>query len=173
MADYEKWKEQANITYEQLFHPWWAQPHAGLFALIMKLDKELGREKTLRLIKETTTELAKGDAKTKRVESDDPETVIQTLVEWTNMGSEKVQHLLEYEIYPSKQDEYHLDVTKCLYVKAALDMGVPAELAYQWICYNDYVIANILHPNIKLNRPRCLMLGHDRCEFHYTYEQTP
>jgi hypothetical protein len=168
---HEKWKENANLTYEQLFNPWWAYPHPGLFALIMKLDKELGREKTLQLIKETTTKLAKGDSKTKRIQSDDPETIIQELVKWTNMTSEMVQHLLEFEIFPSSPREYHLNVTKCLYAKSALEMGVPKELAYQWICYNDYVIAGILHPNIKLDRPKCLMLGDDRCEFHYTFEE--
>jgi len=167
---HEGWKKNANVTYEQLFKPWWAYPHPGLFALLMRLDKELGREKTLQLIKETTEQLAKGDANTRRVQSEDPETVIQTLVKWTNMDSDAVKHLLEFEIYPSSRREYHIDVTKCLYAKTAHEMGVPKELAYQWICYNDYVIAGILHPKIRLNRPKCLMLGDEKCEFHYTFE---
>jgi hypothetical protein len=50
-------------------------------------------------------------------------------------------------------------------------MGVPKELAYQWICYTDYVVAGILHQKIRLNRPKCLMLGDDRCEFHYTFDE--
>jgi hypothetical protein len=168
---YSKWKEKANITYDQFFRPWWVIPHPGLFALIMKLDKELGREKTLQIIKETTDKLARGDAKTRRVQSEDPEVVMQELIKWTNMNSESNRHLLEFEIFSSSPREYNLDVTKCLYAKSALEMGVPKELAYQWICYNDYVIAGVLHPKIKLNRPKCLMLGDDKCEFHYTFEE--
>ncbi len=58
------WKENSNVSYEQLFKPWWPTTHPGLFALIMKLDRELGREKTLQIIRETVEQLAEGDAKT-------------------------------------------------------------------------------------------------------------
>ena len=123
----------------------------------------------MQIIKETTEQLIKDDPKkhTQRVNSEDPETMISELVKWTNMSSESVQHIPGFEILPSSPREYKLKVTKCLYARTVRDMDA-ADLGYQWICSNDYVIAETLHPKIMLTRTKTLMQGDDCCEFHYT-----
>lgn len=61
------------------------------------------------------------------------------------------------------------DVTRCDYVRAYRDMGLPEELVALLSCARDEPFARAYDPRLEFSRSQTLALGADRCCFTFTW----
>ena len=76
---------------------------------------------------------------------------------------------LTIENVQSGLEELAFDVTRCAYVEAYRDMGMPEALAGNLSCCRDEPFATAYSPNIVMDRPETIGAGAPRCRFRFTW----
>lgn len=139
--------------------------HRKFIQFAQFLEKELGREKMLELVKKHSTErllmVAKRDQK--RLGNTDFKSYISIFRDPGMLQS------LTMEIIEDTDKVFEIKVTECLgattYLKAKA-----GHIGYARICWGDYAWAQGFNPKIKLIRDKTLMQGHDHCNHRYVWE---
>ena len=132
--------------------------------LARALEKEMGKEKLIEFLKETTTE--RGLEIGKNQASRSPDNSLDTYVNQFRGGYE---NSLTKEIVEDTEKAFELKVTECLWASAfhRMDAG---DLGYAWVCFGDYAWARGFNPKIEMVRDKTLMQGHDFCNHRYIWK---
>jgi len=151
---------ERTLTYRQLLE----RQFMNFITLAKGLEKEMGKEKTIALLKNVSTE-GQTDLG-KRQASSMPDNSFAAYVGQFRSGYENT---LTKEIVEDSETAFELKVTECIWADTFLKAKA-ADIGYAWICWGDYAWAEGFNPKIKMVRDKTLMQGHDRCNHRYLWK---
>lgn len=128
------------------------------------MQKELGEEKVIELIKKSTEERMREQAKAdiKRLGGTDFKTYISIFRDPRMLAS------LNMEIIEDTDTVFEIRVTDCLSAESFLPSKA-GDIGYAAVCWGDYNWASDFNPKIKMVRDKTLMQGHDYCNHKYMW----
>ncbi len=143
------------LTYKQFF----AIRYRESIQLAKALTEELGKEKTIALLKKhTAARMTRvGQAQAKR----SPDTNFSTYVA-TFKDPERYKNTLTMDIVEDTDKVFELKVTECIWAKTYLDADA-GDIGFASVCYGDYAWAEGFNPEIKMVRDKTLMEGAPIC----------
>jgi hypothetical protein len=71
---------------------------------------------------------------------------------------------------PVESFEDFVTTIACLYADTWRSWDAP-EVGYAWHCAGDFALIEAIHPNLRLERPKSLMMGDDCCNFKMIWEE--
>jgi hypothetical protein len=128
------------------------------------LQKEIGNEKVIELIKKHTDErlLQRAKEDLKRLGKSDFKSYISIF------RDPRMQASLTMEIIQDTDKIFEIKVTDCLAAESFLPYKA-GDIGYAAVCWGDYIWAEGFNPKIKLIRDKTLMQGHDCCNHKYIW----
>jgi len=128
------------------------------------LQKEIGEEKVIELIKKNTEEQMRerAQADLKRLGNSDFKSYISIFRDPAMLAS------LNMEIIEDSDTVFEIRVTDCLSAEAFLPYKA-GDIGYAAVCWGDYNWASDFNPKIKMVRDKTLMQGHDCCNHKYMW----
>ncbi len=128
------------------------------------LQKEIGEERVIELIKKNTEERMHEQAKEdlKRLGNSDFKSYISIFRDPGMLAS------LTMEIIEDSDTVFEIKVTDCLSAEAFLPYKA-GDIGYAAVCWGDYNWASDFNLKIKLVRDKTLMQGHEYCNHKYMW----
>jgi len=128
------------------------------------LQKELGEEEVIRLIKKHTDErmLQRAKKDLERLGNSDFKTYISIFRDPRMLAS------LNMEIIQDTDKVFEIKVTDCLSAESFLPYNA-GDIGYASVCWGDFIWAEGFNSKIKLIRDKTLMQGHDCCNHKYIW----
>ncbi len=128
------------------------------------LQKEIGEEKVIELIKKETEQRMFDQAKSdlKRLGKSDFSSYISIFRDPRMLAS------LTMEIIEDTDSVFEIKVTDCLSAESFLPYKA-GDIGYAAVCWGDYNWASDFNPKIKMVRDKTLMQGHDCCNHKYMW----
>jgi len=128
------------------------------------LQKEIGEERVIELIKKQTEQRLKEQAKRdlQRLGNSDFKSYISIFRDPEMLAS------LTMEIIEDTDTVFEIRVTDCLAAESFLPYKA-GDIGYAAVCWGDYNWALDFNPKIKLIRDKTLMQGHDYCNHKYIW----
>jgi len=74
---------------------------------------------------------------------------------------------LTHEVVEDTANAFELRVTECLWATVFREAGLDGEIGHAAVCNMDYTWPKAFSANIKMERNRTLMQGHDHCNHRY------
>lgn len=136
-----------------------------MIALARYLEKELGKEKMINLVKRKTTQewLKFGQNSAKELGKNDLNSYVTQF-----RSIENYKNRLLKEVVEDTEKAFELKVTKCIWADTFL-MAKAGDIGFAYVCFGDYAWAEGFNPKIKLVRDKTLMQGHDYCNHRYIW----
>lgn len=144
-----------------------AQFNAAFIPFIKFCAQELGREKTIEMLKAFVSEGSVEGAK--RVAQRLGKNDFEALKSFFSPSSPAYANTLTFTLPESTDKVHELKVTECLYAKIFLDAGV-GDLGYAGVCFGDYAFARSFNPQIEMVRDKTLMQGDPFCNHRYLWK---
>ena len=159
MFDNEFEKE---LTYRQFS----ANQYSAYIRLAKALSKDLGKDKTMELLKKYTAErmLRVGQAQAKS----SPDVNFNTYVAMFR-GPEGYKNTLTKEVMEDTDTAFELKVTECIWASTFLKADA-GDIGYAGVCYGDYAWAEGFNPQIEMVRDKTLMEGAPYCNHRYIWK---
>ena len=161
-----KYQEKMELTYEQYFR----DSVQSTVELARAFEHDLGRDRTLKIIKKWTEKSAAEAVKNqmskkpiknfedfKRLRKEQEKTPV-----WTHMLT-----LTHPEETPTK---FCCNITECLWAKTFKEMNA-TDLGYILCCGQDFATARAYHPRMRLKRTKTLMQGDNYCNHIYYWKE--
>lgn len=79
------------------------------------------------------------------------------------------QHSLTWEIVEDTDSAFEVRVSECLWSKTFREVQA-ADIGYATICHQDYAFARAYNPQMRMERTKTLMQGHDCCNHRWLWE---
>jgi hypothetical protein len=148
------------MTYRRLA----AMRHRSFIRFARFLQKEIGEDRVIELIKKNTEQRLKEQAQRdlKRLGKSDFKSYISIFRDPGMLAS------LTMEIIEDTDTVFEIRVTDCLAAESYLPYNA-GDIGYAAVCWGDYNWATDFNPNIKLIRDKTLMQGHDCCNHKYIW----
>ena len=131
--------------------------------LVAAFEKELGREKTRRIVAEVIRGLA-ADTGRRLAAGRNGDSAVRdfaaSMEPWTRGGA------LELEVVELTDDSYAFNVTRCKYAEMYRELGLE-ELGYTLSCNRDASLIEGFAPEIEFTRKQTIMQGASHCDFRY------
>lgn len=134
-------------------------------SLAKNLEKELGKDKTLAMLKKFTAErqLNNGQRQAKQAPDNSFERYVSMF-----RDPKRYTTTLTKEVVEDTDKVFELKVTECIWAKTFLDAKA-ADIGFAMVCYGDYAWAEGFNPKIKMVRDKTLMEGHAICNHRYLW----
>jgi hypothetical protein len=128
------------------------------------LQRELGEERVIQLIKKHTDErmLERAKKDLERLGKSDFKSYLSIFRDPRMLAS------LTMEIVQDTDSIFEIKVTECLAAESFLPHKA-GDIGYAAVCWGDYIWAEGFNPKIKLIRDKTLMQGHDCCNHRYIW----
>ena len=149
-----------DITYRRFA----AIRHRSFIRFARFLQKEIGEERVIELIKKETEQRLNAQAKRdlERLGNSDFKSYISIFRDPGMLSS------LTMEIIEDTDKVFEIRVTDCLAAESFLPHKA-GDIGYAAVCWGDYNWATDFNPKIKLIRDKTLMQGHDCCNHKYIW----
>lgn len=154
--------EKADITWEGVFRFAFQQNYVPT---MKALAAQIGNEKFVRMLQETSSEMARTGAAARAAKF----TFADFVAGLTKSVPPLYQHALSGEIVEQTAQTFEYNVTQCLWARMFREEEA-ADIGYAAVCYPDYAIASALSPKLKLTRNKTLMQGADCCNLRYVMQ---
>jgi hypothetical protein len=138
--------------------------HRSFIRFARFLQKEIGEERVIELIKKETEQRLNAQAKRdlERLGNSDFKSYISIFRDPGMLSS------LTMEIIEDTDKVFEIRVTDCLAAESYLPHKA-GDIGYAAVCWGDYNWATDFNPKIKLIRDKTLMQGHDCCNHKYIW----
>jgi len=138
--------------------------HRSFIRFARFLQKEMGEERVIELIKKETEQRLNAQAKRdlERLGKSDFKSYISIFRDPGMLAS------LTMEIIEDTDKVFEIRVTDCLAAESFLPYKA-GDIGYAAVCWGDYNWATDFNPKIKLVRDKTLMQGHDYCNHKYIW----
>jgi len=166
----EKWDYKVTQSIAEIFQPHWELPHKAILEIERELEKTMGREKALELIGNVSERLIKEQVK--EMLKENPINSFEDFLKlFQGVSDEGMWDKVSVDEYIRVGENIRESKTvQCLYTDVWNKWGAP-EVGYQWHCAIDFAFVKALHPNLRLERTKTLMLGDDCCNFKMIWEE--
>jgi hypothetical protein len=131
-------------------------------ALIRKFYPIIGKDRTLKLVKDVVWETTLRTTKGPQMES------FEDFLKWG--ASELIKKTTEREAQKVKRNEVSFKITKCLWAEIFKTMKA-SDIGKILVCYSDFPRAKAWSPRLKLERTRTIMEGAPYCDFRYIWKE--
>ena len=130
---------------------------------IKTLKEELGEDEIIRLLNIYSADYGRaiGEMQAERM----PDTSFKTFV--SQFRPPRYSSILTHEVIEDTEKAFELRVTECLIAEVFHANGVGGEIGHAAVCNMDYYWPTAFNPNLKMERNRTLMQGHDHCNHRY------
>jgi hypothetical protein len=130
--------------------------------IIHAVSEELGREKTLALLRRVISDLARQSGTDLAMQLGEAtlSAFSGSLDRWREGGA------LEIEMLESSEERLSFNVTRCRYAEMYRALGL-AELGSSLSCQRDFSLVEGFNPAIRLSRTQTLMEGAPFCNFRF------
>jgi hypothetical protein len=130
--------------------------------LVETLAKEFGRDKVLRVIRDSVVEIARrqGSELGRAMGGNSLRHFRDSLVHWTRDDA------LSIEVIEENDQAFAFNVTRCRYAEMYRHLGIP-QLGPILSCSRDFALIEGFNPKIRLARTQTLMEGAPFCDFRY------
>jgi len=156
------WTEKSDMTWEAIFRFAFQR---NFIPYMKALAAQIGNEKFVRMLQETTSEIArKGIAKRSTSKFD-----FASFAAGMKSPPPLYQHALVAEMVEDTAQAFEYRISQCLWAKMFREQDA-ADIGYAAICHPDFAVASALTPKLKLIRTKTLMQGHDCCNHRYVME---
>lgn len=149
------------LSYSQVFN----MRYREFIELAKALEKEMGKEKLIAFLKEKTKNemFEYGKVQAKKAEDKSLNSYVE------QFRGENYKDLLTKEVVVDTETEFELKVTECIWASTFLKQEA-GEIGFAAVCYGDYWWPKGFNENIKFERDKTLMQGHDCCNHKYFVE---
>jgi hypothetical protein len=162
-----KFLEDSGFTYKDVYEfafRDWLIPH------MQNLSNEIGQEKFIKMLKESSAKIASQSAKqwAESIPKNDFATFVTSN---RNLLTQNRfwKNVLSHEIVKQTENEYEVKFTECLWAKTFREANA-SDIGYASSCYQDYAYSTSYNPKLKLIRDKTLMQGEDFCHFRWIWE---
>jgi hypothetical protein len=133
--------------------------------LILGFIAEFGRERTVRVVREVVSELAKeaGANFAEAAADKSLNTFAGCLEIWKAGGA------LEIELLEQNETQLDFNVTRCQFAEMYRSLGL-ADLGASLSCQRDFTLIEGFNPEITLERTQTIMEGACHCDFRFRAE---
>ncbi len=130
---------------------------------IKTLQEELGEEEIIRLLNIYSADFGRaiGEMQAERM----PDTSFQTFV--SQFRPPRYSSILTHEVVEDTEKAFGLRVTECCIAETFQAAGLGGAIGHAAVCNMDYYWPTAFNPNLKMERNRTLMQGHDHCNHRY------
>ena len=130
---------------------------------INTLKAELGEDEIIRLLNIYSADFGRaiGAMQAQRM----PDTTFQTFV--GQFRPPRYSSILTHEVVEDTDKAFGLQVTECVIAETFQAAGLGGAIGHAAVCNMDYYWPTAFNPNLKMERNRTLMQGHDHCNHRY------
>jgi len=148
------------ITYKQ----WMQQRHNKYIGILKHLEKDIGKEKLLDMLKRASYEdnVQLGKRLSSRIPS------LKAFAGPFRDENSGVGRGIVREIVEDTESAFEMRITACL-TEIVFREADALDLGYACVCHADFGLPVGLNPKLKLMRTKTLMQGHDCCNHRYVW----
>lgn len=148
------------ISYRQFY----AIQYQDFITMARALEQELGKEKTIELLKKSTSDRLFNLGKMQASRMKD-----NSFSSYTEQFRSGYDNLLTKNIVEDSDKAFELKVSECIWA-VTFNRTKAGDIGYAWVCWGDYAWAEGFNSKIKLVRDKTLMQGHDCCNHRYIWQ---
>jgi len=139
------------------------QGQGAFIRFIKTLKEELGEDEIIRLLNIYSADFGRaiGEMQAERM----PDTSFKTFV--SQFRPPRYSSILTHEVVEDTEKAFGLRVTECCIAEVFHAAGVGGAIGHAAVCNMDYYWPTAFNPNLKMERTRTLMQGHDHCNHRY------
>ncbi len=139
------------------------QANRSFIRFIKTLQGELGEDELIRLLKVNSADYGRriGEMQAERTS----DTSLKAFV--AQYRPPRYSSILTHEVVEDTEKAFGLRVTECCIAEVFQAAGVGGEIGHAAVCNMDYYWPTGFNPNLKMERDRTLMQGHDHCNHRY------
>lgn len=151
-------REMPPLTYLQ----WAQQRNARYIGILKHLEKDLGKQRLLELLKKASyaENVALGKRLSSRIDS------MRTFAGPFRDENSGVGRTIVREIIEDSDTAFEMKVTECL-TETIFRKADAVDLGYACVCHADFGLPEGMDLDFKLIRTKTLMQGHDCCNHRY------
>lgn len=151
-------RERPPMTYLQ----WAQQRNARYIGILKQLEKDIGKERLLELLKKASyaENVALGKRLSPRIDS------MRTFAGPFRDPNSGVGQTIIREIIEDSDTAFEMKITECL-TEVVFRKADAQDLGYACVCHADFGLPEGMDLDIKLIRTKTLMQGHDCCNHRY------
>lgn len=153
---------ERKMTYRQML----MLRYREFFLLAQTLEKELGRERAIEIIKNNTKD--KMFAYGKSQASGKSDTSLSAYVDQFRDKNPAYKITLTKKVVEDTEKAFELKVTECIWASTFLSYK-RGDIGFAAVCYGDYFWPQGFNPKIKMVRDKTLMQGHEYCNHRYIW----
>lgn len=139
------------------------QRNRAFIRFIKTLQEELGEDELVRLLNINSAEYGRwiGEMQAERAS----DTSLRTFV--AQFRPPRYSSILTHEVVEDTEKAFELRVTECCIAETFQAAGLGGAIGHAAVCNMDYYWPTGFNPNLKMERDRTLMQGHDHCNHRY------
>lgn len=149
------------LTYSQVYN----MRYSEFINLAKALIKEMGKEKLIEFLKEKTKKemFAYGASQAKKAEDNSLNSYVE------QFRGDNYKDLITTEFVTDNETTFELKVSECIWA-TTFKKNDAADIGFAAVCYGDYWWPKGFNAEIKFERDKTLMQGHDCCNHKYFVE---
>jgi hypothetical protein len=153
------------LSFRRLFRIQYGPAH---IPFLKHCVKDLGREKTIEMLKAFSVEngVAAAQDTARRLGKND----FETLKSFFSPSNPVYSKTLTFSVAESTDKVHELHVTECLWASTFLEAQA-GDLGYAEVCFGDYQFAKSFNPEIEMVRTKTLMQGDACCNHRYLWKR--
>jgi hypothetical protein len=166
-----KWDTPITMTLKEYFATPFLIPHEGFVKLVRELEKEIGREKTHKIVAKVRDDCARdfaaklGGGKSFDSFEDFLDNFIPALNSQIGIADASEGYIEE-----SSDCVLKTIYTSCIYPDIYKEWDAQ-DIGYIWSCMGDYALVNAFCERAGFERPKCLMKGDENCTYCWKWEE--
>lgn len=157
-----KFQNQIQTTYEQYFK----RVYTGFVEFFRELEKTIPKEQLLAALRawsEQSSIVSVGELRVSNLE--------EFKDYWKTVSYGDYFSQVVTVDFPQESDtELHCKYTECLFAKTFRDLGAE-DLGKIIGCDGDHPFIKTMNPNLRLERTKTLMEGHDQCNHRFFWDE--
>lgn len=149
------------LTYSQVYN----MRYSEFIDLAKALEKEMGKEKLIEFLKEKTKKdmFEYGASQAEKAEDNSLNSYVE------QFRGENYKDLITTEFVADNETTFELKVSECIWATTFRENDA-ADIGFAAVCYGDYWWPKGFNSEIKFERDKTLMQGHDCCNHKYFVE---
>jgi hypothetical protein len=137
--------------------------YSQLMGFIRTLQGEMEEPQLIQLLNQHSA--ANGRRSGERQAQDFPDTKFATFV--NQFRPPRYATSLTHEVVEDTEKTFELRVTECIWAAVFREADLGGEVGHAAVCNMDYYWPPAFNPNLKMERDKTLMQGHDCCNHRY------
>lgn len=166
LSQEDKHKFQREMDRKIIHKQWMQQKHRKYIDILKHLEKDIGKERLLEMLKKASYEenVKLGKQLSGRIPS------LQVFANPFRVEASDFSQTFVREIVEDNEKAFEIRITECL-EEIVFREANALDLGYACVCHADFGLPVGINSKLKLIRTKTLMQGHDCCNHRYVWEE--